>query len=315
MGYYNENWEWVNDDPTPVENPYVPPPAPKPTRYDVPPGNNQWGIPVPSPNPSSYDRDLSYWIQNGVAPTGPEGIFDANGQIRPGWERTGRGYERTPTTTNQTGDYIPTTYGGPSDDGGGFDGGGFGGWPSYTAPAYQSPGPFTPRRNTFSYTPFSHPDFAAPTVEQARENPGYKFAAEEGINRLESSAAGRGTLRSGMTLKDIYAWGNKFADQNYNQVFDRELTTYGTNRANKFDAYKTNLDTEWNKFNAEYGIDRDVYDRYATDTFNGNNYRLSASQAEFAPKFDAAKMEFADAYNQWKAKLDAATNIATGGPG
>lgn len=187
-------------------------------------------------------------------------------------------------------------------------------WPSYTAPEYQSPGPFTPRRATWDYAPFAYKDFAAPTVEQARQNPGYQFAAQEGINRLENSAAGRGVLRSGMTLKDIIGWGNKFADQNYDQVFNRELSTYGTNRNNAFDAYKTNLDTDFKKFSTEYGIDRDVYDRLATDTSNANNYRMKASLEEFAPTFDASKLEFQDAYNRWRAKLDAATQIATGGP-
>lgn len=204
--------------------------------------------------------------------------------------------------------------GGGGDIGGGGDPSASWQWPSYTAPSYQSAGPFTPRRGTWDYTPFAYKEFNAPTIEQARNNPGYQFAAQEGINRLENSAAGRGTLRSGMTLKDIIGWGNKFADQNYDQVFNRELTTYGTNRNNAFDAYKTNLDTDFNKFSTEYGIDRDVYDRYASDTQSGNNYRLSASQAEFAPKFDASKLEFADAYAKWKAKLDAATQIATGGP-
>jgi len=305
----------------PPPNPYVPggtapsgPPYTAANPPPAPPDGMEYIL-----NPTTGEFELRPRATNPTTVTDP--YKDRNN--RPGnppagytyeWdEGSGRWYLKASAPAGG-GDPGTTTTGGET---GGIDAGGeptaFD-WPSYTAPAYQSAGPFTPRRDTFSYQPFSHPDFAAPTIEQARQNPGYQFAAQEGVSRLENSAAGRGVLRTGGTLKDIIGWGNKFADQNYNQVFDRELTTYGTNRANKFDAYRTNLDTEWNKFNSEYGIDRDVYDRLASDTQAGNNYRFSASQAEFAPKFDAAKMSFNDIYNRWRAKLDAATAIATGGP-
>lgn len=243
---------------------------------------------TPRPKPTNPPLPGLMWVYN------PE---------RDSWESLPDPNYKPPvdTNTNTTTPPPPTTYYGGVDDGfdggGEFDSAGFQ-WPSYTAPAYESAGPFKPRRDTFSYTPF-----AAPTIEQARQNPGYKFAAEEGVNRLESSAAGRGVLRSGGTLKDIFGWGNKFADQNYDQVYNRDLNTY-----------RTNLDTDFRKFGAEYDIDRDVYDRAANDVQSGNNYRFNASQAEFAPKFDSAKLTFADLYNRWKAKLDSATAIATGGP-
>jgi len=104
---------------------------------------------------------------------------------------------------------------------------------------------------------FSAPEFQwgeqwqAPTLEQAQNEPGYQFAANEGRRALEQSAAAKGVLGSGGTLKDINAWGNKFADQNYSNVVNRDLQGYQT----------------------RFGTAKDVFDRFYT-----------GKKDEFAPK-------------------------------
>jgi len=247
-----------------------------------------------------------------------------------------------------------------------FDSSGFT-WPTYTAPTYQSPGPFTPRQDTFTprqdtfkpsqptfsydaFTPsqptFSYDPFTAPTAEQARNSPGYQAAATEARKQLEAGAAYRGTLRSGMTLGDILKQQTALGDQNYNNVFGRELEGYNTNRGNAFNnwaantgnelnTYKTNRDNAYSNwegnlgaektifdtnfgvdktiFDTNYGIDTDIYDRMAADVDRGNNYRFNASQAEFAPKQRSAELTFADLYSRWRDLLNSTTQIATAG--
>jgi len=60
-------------------------------------GQNNTGQPPP-PNttqtPPTY-QDMNWWGSQNVT---PDQIFDANGQMKPGWSRTGKGYERTGTT-------------------------------------------------------------------------------------------------------------------------------------------------------------------------------------------------------------------------
>jgi hypothetical protein len=66
------------------------------------------------------------------------------------------------------------------------------------------------------YTPFG--------MEQFEADPGYSFRMSEGLKALERSAASRGILSSGQTLKDITWFGQDAASQEYQNAFQRYLT-------------------------------------------------------------------------------------------
>lgn len=66
------------------------------------------------------------------------------------------------------------------------------------------------------YTPFG--------MEQFQADPGYAFRMSEGLKALERSAASRGILQSGQTLKDITRFGQDAASQEYQNAFQRYLT-------------------------------------------------------------------------------------------
>ena len=69
------------------------------------------------------------------------------------------------------------------------------------------------------YTPFSMAQFQA--------DPGYGFRMSEGMKALERSAAARGGLLSGATLKGIQRFGQDLGSQEYMNAFNR----YQTERA------------------------------------------------------------------------------------
>lgn len=69
------------------------------------------------------------------------------------------------------------------------------------------------------YTPFSMAHFQA--------DPGYGFRMSEGMKALERSAAARGGLLSGATLKGIQRFGQDLGSQEYTNAFNR----YQTERA------------------------------------------------------------------------------------
>jgi hypothetical protein len=69
------------------------------------------------------------------------------------------------------------------------------------------------------YKNFSMSDFQA--------DPGYSFRMSEGLKGLERSAAARGGLLSGSTLKGIQRFGQDLASQEYTNAFNR----YQTERA------------------------------------------------------------------------------------
>ena len=245
---------WNSQDPY-TDLPVITPPAAPPF--------NQWGIPPNGGNRVGY-QDLSYWISRGVT---PDQIFDENGQIKPGWSRTGIGYERTggtstPPSVGPTYDPIPTTYGG---------GGGPGGDWGYltepygkTAPNWQ-PGPgFAPP--TFAAPPpFSYKEFQVPTTESIYADPSYKFRFGEGERAVEQSAAGRGVLRTGGTLKDIANYGQNAASQEYSNIFKRAADVHNMGLQQALGTYGTN-----------YGVSRDVYDRL----YQGNKATFDAKQRE-----------------------------------
>lgn len=67
-----------------------------------------------------------------------------------------------------------------------------------------------------SYQPFG--------INQFQADPGYQFRMSEGVKALERSAAARGILQSGQTLKDITRFGQDVASQEYQNAFQRYMT-------------------------------------------------------------------------------------------
>lgn len=72
-----------------------------------------------------------------------------------------------------------------------------------------------PSAATPSYQPFG--------VKQFQTDPGYQFRMSEGLKALERSAAARGILSSGQTLKDITRFGQDTASQEYQNAFSRYM--------------------------------------------------------------------------------------------
>lgn len=129
-----------------------------------------------------------------------------------------------------------------------------GGLPGYGGPSKPDYGFFrgAPGFHFNAPPPFSYQEFSAPTLEQAQNEPGYAFARDEGQRAMQQSAAGRGVLRSGGTLKDLAAWANKFAEQNYGNVYNRNFQTWNGNRNNAFNNYNVNYNNAFNLAKAQY---------------------------------------------------------------
>lgn len=66
-------------------------------------------------------------------------------------------------------------------------------------------------------------------MDQFQQDPGYAFRQSEGMKALERSAAARGGLLSGSTLKGIQRFGQDLGSQEYQNAFNR----YQVERANR----------------------------------------------------------------------------------
>jgi hypothetical protein len=81
------------------------------------------------------------------------------------------------------------------------------------------------------------------TAQDFQADPGYAFRMSEGMKALESSAAARGGLLSGSTLKGTQRFGQDLASQEYQNAFNR----FQANRASQGQEYGN----AFNRFQAE----------------------------------------------------------------
>lgn len=99
------------------------------------------------------------------------------------------------------------------------------------------------------------PDFEAPNPEDVFNDPSFRFRMGEGIKALERSAAARGTLLTGGTLKDIGSWVSDYSSSEYDKIYDRARSEdemrYGRS-AGEYDIARNNALTR-------YGLDRENF--------------------------------------------------------
>lgn len=188
-----------------------------------------------------FDYDDSYSGGDpgagGAIPVGPAvGVGTAGVDTFPGG--SGTPWPTIPGTNIPEGDYSGVgglNVGSGGGGGGGFGGGGGGG------------GGFQFSGINFDFGPvpvFSPDPFIAPTLEDAKNEPGYKFQLGEGVTALDRGAASRGGLRTGGHNKDILQYGQNLASQTYSNVFDRALKAYGARYQAQRDMFAPRL-AEW----------------------------------------------------------------------
>jgi len=115
-----------------------------------------------------------------------------------------------------------------------------------------------PKYNFAKAPMFTAPQFnwneswQAPSEADMAKDPGYAFRLKQGLGAMQSSAAAKGFLRTGATVKDLGNYAQDYASQEYGNVFNRSLQGYNT----------------------RFGTAKDIYDRYYT-----------GKKDEFAPKY------------------------------
>lgn len=194
------------------------------------------------------------------------------------------------------------TGGGGGDYGGGYySGGGSSGfqfpayrWPSYNAPSAIDPGFFDPG------PAFSYKDFTAPTAGDVLKDPSFQFRMDQGRKALEASAAGKGILRSGGSMKDLLGYGQQFASQEYGNVYNRAMQEYDLNRRNAYDTW-----------NSGYMGRKDAYGFGADRANNLNTFNLSNAQFDYNAAQRQAEFERQELLNRWLAEGNWSRDLAT----
>ena len=185
-------------------------------------------------------------------------------------------------------------------------------WPTFTAPT-ATPAQGLTAPNPYVPTTFNYGDFNAPTLTDAQNQPGYTFGLQQGQQAVGDKAASLGLVRGGGFLKDLFNYTNAAGEQNYQNVYNQDQSTYNTNRGNAYQNWSANETNRQNAYGVNAGIAKDVNTSgNAAAQQNFNNANTSAVES-FNPQFAAANTTFTDMYNRWLAGLNATTSIATNG--
>src|SRR5262249_15311890 len=92
--------------------------------------------------------------------------------------------------------------------------------------------------------------FAAPTDVTEQNDPGFQFRLKQGQQALERSAAARGSLLTGGTMKDLTNYAQDYASNEYNNVYNRAMGEY----LNRYNIFKQNQNDQFNRLAALSGI-------------------------------------------------------------
>lgn len=125
--------------------------------------------------------------------------------------------------------------------------------PAYSIPAYTgsagvqfNPGPAPTFRPPPDFVP---PEF---NIGNWQADPGYQFRMQQGTDALQQSAAARGLLQTGGTLRDLINYGQNFASQEYGNVFQRNLDTYDRGYRASLDAYNARYKRSQDQYQSRY---------------------------------------------------------------
>ena len=111
--------------------------------------------------------------------------------------------------------------------------------------------------------PFGMSDF--------EQDPGYAFRQSEGMRALERSAAARGNLLSGSTLKGVQRFGQDLASQEYQNAFNR----YQVNRSNKLNPLQSLMGSGQSATNVMTSAAGQMGQNEAANLYNAGQARAS----------------------------------------
>jgi predicted flap endonuclease-1-like 5' DNA nuclease len=219
----------------------TPPGAPSPSGAPMLPGST-------GGSPTAAGGPVAPHLTPGLSPSGgPIGGNNADQAGAP--SPTGAPLSSINPTSNVAG-FTPamgsSASGAPSLSGGPSLPPGVGGaTPSATgSPASPSPGGFGSLMQGYGQT------FQAPTAITEQNDPGYQARMNIGADVLQRSAAARGGVLTGGTAKALDTYGQDYASNEYNNVYNRALTGYDTN----YNVFQQNQANQFNRLAAISGI-------------------------------------------------------------
>lgn len=108
-------------------------------------------------------------------------------------------------------------------------------------------------------------------TDQFQQDPGYAFRQAEGMKALERSAAARGNLLSGSTLKGVQRFGQDLASQEYQNAFNR----YQVERSARLNPLQSLMGSGQSATNVLTGAAGQMGQNQASNIYNAGAARAS----------------------------------------
>jgi hypothetical protein len=108
-------------------------------------------------------------------------------------------------------------------------------------------------------------------TDQFQQDPGYGFRQAEGMKALERSAAARGNLLSGSTLKGVQRFGQDLASQEYQNAFNR----YQVERSARLNPLQSLMGSGQSATNVLTGAAGQMGQNEASNLYNAGQARAS----------------------------------------
>jgi len=183
---------------------------------------------------------------------------------------------------------------------------------------------------------FDYAEFVPPSAESVLNDPAYQRRLEEGRKALETSAASKGLLRTGATLKSLSDYAQQQASDEYGRAYQRQMGEYQTNRAGAQQEYESGRQAYMDRYNQSYqeyltnlenqrfGYQtgeqqrRSAYDEAQRDY--DRRYRMAQDRyqtgynrafAEYQSQRSAAEKQYEQDWNYWKYLQDDAYKRAS----
>jgi len=119
-----------------------------------------------------------------------------------------------------------------------------------------------PWTEQFSFGSFLPPDeFQPPDADAIFEDPGFMTRLREGQKALERSAAAKGTLLTGGTLKGLLNFNQEMASQEYGNVYGRRASEYDRSLQNAIGDYTRDYTQALDDYERRYNISMANQDR------------------------------------------------------
>lgn len=121
--------------------------------------------------------------------------------------------------------------------------------------------------------------FQAPTDVTEQNDPGFQFRLQEGERALQNSAAAKGGLLSGNTARAMQQYGQDYASNEYNNVYNRDFNEYAT----RYNQFKQNQTDTYNRYAGIAGLGQQTASQLnnlgeTSATNSGNILMNSANQ-------------------------------------